>query len=313
MLGLIVDLLNSMWWWPALYCYLWWQDQIWSPIDIMTGIYNRAVYAVPAIEAPLVQCGWWALKTKTVVKMRLGCVASTLDDWVVSPIRNHLWPLEEVKDVHLVRDGEIILSLPYLEAIDDLKNCSCDMVLYEWRAPDKEKFECHVIRSNTLKDLTDRSLKFSSAVFNAACVTLKGSDDKFQIEFNKKNYSIIGNVLFDRTFVKYWLKTHYNGYTLADDQKYVVAFLDGGMIPYTVAEDQYVTVSASGFTIVSNHEDVRGIEENIAGDAQESESDEDPISDAGLVNLVEAGDTSWLGMGAFYRWTTAPVTSKKND
>ena len=314
MLGFIADFLNSMWWWPVLYCYLWWQDQIWSPVDIMTGIYNRAIHAVPAAEESLVRCGWFALKVSTITKMRVGWMVGEINSYIIQPIKNSLWPMEEIRDVRLIRDGQTLITVPFMNIPPALKECHYDMVLYEWRAPVKEKMDCYVIRFDSLKDITDY-FKFSDAKIKTPCISLEGSEEKYQIEFGKEDYAIAGNVLFDRTFMDYWLRRKHDK-VLEPDQKYTIMFFDDQFNQYTVTQDQHVLMSVSGFTIVSNNEDVREIEENITADHSKAEADdneEDPISDAGLVNLIEPGDKQWPGMGIFYRWTSTPVVQKKND
>ncbi len=318
MLGLTADFLNSVWWWPVLYCYLWWQDQIWSPVDIMTAIYNRVIHAVPAAEEPLVRCGWFALKVSTVAKMRIGRLVTGINSYIIQPIQHSLWPVQEVKDVRLIRDGETMITVPFMNIPPELKECEYDMVLYEWRAPVKDKMDYYVLRFDSLKDVTD-NFKFSDAKIKTPCVTLEGADEKYQIEFGKEDYAIAGNILFDRIFIDYWLRRKHSK-VIEPDQKYTVMFFDDQFNQYTVSQDQYVLMCSSGFTIVSNDEDTRCLEENIVGnepgaeaDDEDDEEDEDPVSDAGLVNLVEAGDNSWMGMGAFYKWTSTPVTQKKND
>ena len=237
------------------------------------------------------QAAWYTLKGVTIA----GRTCKPVLDWtktnVLGPLHRSIVGPKSGDGVFLVsKNGTVVHACglhselpisefayrPDLVASSELPDY--EFVIYEWTAPANSQHESFILRFKSLKDVTD-SFQFSDVKFLAPRIVI-GKDgpragDIFDIadDFNERNYYMCGNRLFDRPFVAWYLKEHFD-FSPEDKQDYKVEFLDHNMTKQVVMPDQAVIMKKAGYDIVevqSDHPTLRKRSTRISGAGEERE------------------------------------------
>jgi hypothetical protein len=82
----------------------------------------------------------------------------------------------------------------------------------------------------------------------------------YNLDFGRNQFIIAGNILFDRKFLKWYLKTN-NNVILNDNDKYTVSFIDHNMLYNTIDENFCIEIKKNTYEI-KNIADI-ALENNI--------------------------------------------------
>tara|TARA_Y100001937_G_C7092208_1_gene318290 strand:+ start:639 stop:1391 length:753 start_codon:yes stop_codon:yes gene_type:complete len=212
-------------------------------MSMLTMIRDAFIHFFPSIEYYSWNVLWFLMKVYTYVTRRTKQCARTLHRYFTKPTSNQLY---------IIKDGTTISKIPFAtnnkNATDDY-----DMVLLQWHVTDESsKYKSHMIRSTTIEDVTD-SFVISDECFIGIYVLTKVNDTEignYSIIFGSDNYYIVGNILFDRSFVKYLLRRYFE-VALTDKQTYEVSFFDNKVGHHKMKEPEYVQITKTGFNIVN--------------------------------------------------------------
>ena len=130
-------------------------------------------------------------------------------------------------------------------------NEPCDFAIYEIPV-NNNKYDNYYILYEDYKDIVEIkynnlcSFNFLNMVrFN---FTADSTREIYNLDFGRKQFIIAGNKLFDRKFLKWYLKTN-NNVDLGDNEKYTVSFIDHNMLYNTIDENFYIEIKKNTYEI----------------------------------------------------------------
>jgi len=137
-----------------------------------------------------------------------------------------------------------------------------DMILYnQYIKPadnTNNKFKCNVIRLNNC--INRNYLKIPNIIVsNIKFIDIKVSynDKQYNIDFGVDNYYIVGNVLFDRTFITWYLNVYHLVFIDSKDE-YICHILDNTVNFIQIDSSSYIRIDKDGYCIekYSEHEEI---------------------------------------------------------
>lgn len=78
---------------------------------------------------------------------------------------------------------------------------------------------------------------------------------EYEIDFGNNNFYIVGNTIFDRVFIAYWLQRFYD-ITMLPDDTYKLTFFDNNIKECTLKEPNSITFFKDTYAIRRDDEDV---------------------------------------------------------
>ena len=137
-----------------------------------------------------------------------------------------------------------------------------DMILYnQYIKPSdntNNKFKCNVMRLNNC--INRNYLKIPNIIVsNIKFIDIKVSynDKQYNIDFALDNYYIVGNILFDRPFIK-WYINKYHFITIDDSDEYICHILDNTVNFIQIDASCRICIDKDGYCIekYSEHEEI---------------------------------------------------------
>ena len=139
-----------------------------------------------------------------------------------------------------------------------------DMILYEFF----DSLHCkNIVRLNDeklsdIKSVNDKTFEISNVKFlgikfyiynkkitnSDDSVSDKEENNEYEIDLGNENFYVVGNTIFDRVFVEYWLK-RFHGVTLLPQQTYKVTFFDNNISECILEEPKSITLYKDTYII----------------------------------------------------------------
>lgn len=183
------------------------------------------------------------------------------------------------KNLLLIKDGSIVQKIQFEKMNEITEDQDYDMVLLEYCVDDSNmasKYKTHMIRTTLVEEVTD-NFNVCDTSFIGINVTIKEGNNVVNTEtiiFGSENYYIVGNILFDRDFIKYWMM-RVKQFEMTDTQTYEVSFFDNTVTPHEVKEPEYVQITTNGFDVIRPNILVKeNNEENQENESSMHETDE---------------------------------------
>ena len=212
-------------------------------MSILISIRDAFIHFFPSLEYYSMKMLWFLMKVYTYIMRRTKRYAYTMHKMFIKS-RN--------KQLHVIKDGTTISKI-HLGANNKNTITDYDMVMLKWQITDESsKYNSHMIRSPTIEEVTD-CFDVSEECFMGIYVSTRINDAEigtFAIIFGSDNYYIVGNILFDRCFVKYVLQRYYD-VSMMDTQTYEVSFFDNKVGHHKIKEPEYLQITKTGFNIVN--------------------------------------------------------------
>lgn len=141
----------------------------------------------------------------------------------------------------LVKDGDYTQVLSCPDTPDDY-----DMILYESNDTTHRK---NVVRidNGEYKNNFEKSKAYVLGV-KINLIDEKGNKQEYDVDFGNDNFFIIGNTIFDRAFVQYWLK-RYHGVPMFSGCSYEISFIDHNIESCIVKDPNSITFSKDNYII----------------------------------------------------------------
>tara|TARA_B110000114_G_scaffold182916_1_gene223118 strand:- start:1406 stop:2056 length:651 start_codon:yes stop_codon:yes gene_type:complete len=202
----------------------------------------------PRIERLFQFLFWYTMKVSTMTKKKYNLLTTNINQYIIEPWLQISFPHYEPEDVFFIKNGKIIDRIAFMYINDS--NTKSDMVLYEWTMPDDNKYDHVILRFNTASEVSD-NFKMSKVNLLAIQITIKhenANDTIHSIDFQKDNYYIENNILFDQIFINYWCKEklHIDNVT-----NYEVSFLDNEMSLNIIKPNEYIIIGKNDFEVVT--------------------------------------------------------------
>ena len=124
-----------------------------------------------------------------------------------------------------------------------------DFFLYEIPASARDKkYDTYVLRYDNVEDIVEikHQTDLCPVKFDVIRFEFKNSVRLYNIKFGKQQYIIPGNRLFDRNFLKWFMKTHHN-LTLKEEDKYLISFIDQEMNYVSFDEHSYILIKKDSY------------------------------------------------------------------
>jgi hypothetical protein len=129
-----------------------------------------------------------------------------------------------------------------------------DLVFVQLLIPPQERLKYDVLMGrqepgqSTLaeRDIIPSQVHFWSIKF------LSGEKTCIKIDFQKLNYYVVGNILFDRAFLTWYLHTSHGYELLPTNTDYKVTFIDDNMDFRSVCSQEHVRINLSDYTVEKN-------------------------------------------------------------
>lgn len=209
---------------------------------------------------------WKGMQYYTMIEMRVNKYIKLLD-----PIITYIFPPIKREDLLFIKNGEIVKKYYFDELFKDNDTFNntefpaFEFILYFIKLKNNEKFDYNVLRFNSREHLMSYNYKqllyfkdnkniveHSSLKLLALQVKLKSRvGESIAINFGRYNYFIESNVILDRPFIVYFLKSSYN-ITLGDNEIYEVSFIDKDMNLIKLNEEHRVEVKNNSYVIWIN-------------------------------------------------------------
>ena len=141
-----------------------------------------------------------------------------------------------------------------------------DLVICNIHTDTKEKYDAtrlatreakyDVICDNRLKNiknyfLNNDSVKRSSVKIYNPVIYIHSTNKRYEFNFDKYNYSLVENKLFNGAFVKYWLKEYYNE-NVENLGSYNIIFMDKNMTEINLNENCSIIINENDFSVVKS-------------------------------------------------------------
>jgi hypothetical protein len=122
-----------------------------------------------------------------------------------------------------------------------------DLVLYKEKLLTSDKYKYNVLRLNKHSIITsDFTYNISNIRFIDIQIIYKSI--KYSIDFSKDNYYIVGNILFDIVFIKWYLKRAY-GVILEDTENYTCTIMDQDINFIYLDSSNKIIIEREGYRI----------------------------------------------------------------
>ena len=160
-----------------------------------------------------------------------------------------------------VKDGEEIAKLSFNKFLTKLRNkdisADYDFILHYFPIEKMDKYDKYascVKRYNKVTDITeDRFVTSPKCIeFTMVVLSIKNSDKTYCIDFGNKQFNINGNVLYDRSFLKWVLKKYHN-LSITDNDEYTLTFIDHNMNYIMVPMTCYILLENDDYKLVNIH------------------------------------------------------------
>jgi hypothetical protein len=175
-----------------------------------------------------------------------------------------LEPIPQKPLLTIVYDGNPISNYSFDEFLKNRKklyNMNYDFILYEIPINKKDKYDKYdkyVLRYETIADVINveyNSLK--SFDLNMIQITINDNKDNiYNIDFGRTQYIINGNILLDRSFLKWYLNMNFD-VLLQDEDRYCVTFIDHNMNYVTLTEKCYLLIKKNYYDIIYIENDIK--------------------------------------------------------
>jgi hypothetical protein len=229
----------------------------WYAISIVTPalvfVTSTIEYLYPGkVRMVVMKAGWDAMELWS----RAEIYVSQLYNTYIPTI----FPQEKAQPViKFICDGDEVTSYNLNEFLKKKKNgtinINYDFIFYETPIIKKDKYDkydTYVMRYENINDVLSlecNSLKCFE--LNMIQLTLDNDENKnYPIDFGRKQFMINGNILFDRSFLK-WYLNNYRNITLSDESNYAITFIDHNMNYKTFPDYCYLLIKKNDYDIIN--------------------------------------------------------------
>ena len=197
---------------------------------------------------------WYTLKSYTYVS---NTIINFFSNTLVKPIQNTFISNEYLYLIN--KDGDVIESIKCQKELFSLQltpnsynDVEYNFILYYWHPiTEDSNYNAYILKYDSIHEVSDK-FKFSKIKLLAPSIKVvidKNKKEVFDLsdEFRRNNYYMCNNKLFDKPFVKWFLKKHHN-FELGENL-YQIEFIDNNMKPQVLSPNDYIIINESTYDI----------------------------------------------------------------
>ena len=222
-----------------------------SNFNTVNSLIIKIIETNPYLKNKLIEYSWHYMKIKTVTEKKYNYLSKKINN-IIHPLLTLIFEKEEEQNILFIKDGSLLDKTSYMYIKKYNKNTDYDMILYEWKIPESDKYDNYILRFEHINNVNDK-FKTSKVSLLAVELCIKREnkvEEVYAIDFKKNNYYIVNNVLFDKNFLTYWcnnvLKTELN-------DSYEVSFFDNNMTHHTLKNTDSIKILSDDFEIISSN------------------------------------------------------------
>ena len=201
----------------------------------------------PSFKNRLIKYLWYYMKCKTIIEKKYNFISKKASN-IIDPLLVLIFEKKEEENILIIKEGDIVdkSSYMYIKNYDSISDYN--MVLYEWELPENDKYDNYVLRFSNINEVNDK-FKTSKVTLLAVelCMKTDDCDELYAIDFKKKNYYIVNNILFDKDFLKSWCN---NILKIQLSDNYEISFFDNNMEHHTLKQNQSIKILHDDFEII---------------------------------------------------------------
>lgn len=197
---------------------------------------------------------WFTLKLDTQVNIIFNKTRNYFNDNILKSLYN-LMSIKETKNITFVKDGIEIENMSYNKVILANQFPNYDFILFNTTYNDTE----YTVRFNDINKIkeintnTEYIPQPSSISFLSVEINLVGTntDIKYKIKMNEVNWYVVGNILFDREFIHWYLVKYYNlDIDSVDNINYTICLIDNNVNIMTLTQDFRILIKEDTYEVL---------------------------------------------------------------
>ena len=149
----------------------------------------------------------------------------------------------------IIYDGEELANYTFKDFLHFKKYITCDFILYSIPI-EHEKFDNYVLRYESVEDVLAVEYTSLKSIELTDVHIIVNESETYPIDFGRNQYFINGNVLFDRKFLKWYLKMHQNVYLDSEDD-YRLIFRDHKKKNIILPDYCYLLLKKNNYVVVN--------------------------------------------------------------
>lgn len=197
--------------------------------------------------------GWYVLEFCSKVEIKVQNAYAIIKPYIPS------FNKENTAMIVVIKDGEEIEKYNlddflYLRERGNIIEGTYDFILYELSISNNSKYNKVLLRYNNHKDIMKIEYNaMNEYSFISMQFKIIGLEKIYNINFNKNQFMINGNILFDRHFIK-WFMLKYNNTIVQDKDKYYISFIDHNINYIIITDTEHIIVKNKTYEIVKTKE-----------------------------------------------------------
>ena len=104
------------------------------------------------LKSQLIKYSWYYMKIKTITEKKCNYVNKN----IIHPLLLQIFEKEEEQNILFIKDGTVIDNTSYLYIKKYNKHADYDMILYNWKIPENNKYDNYVLRYEHLNNVSDK-------------------------------------------------------------------------------------------------------------------------------------------------------------
>ena len=167
----------------------------------------------------------------------------------IGTLSHYLYKVPEA-NIKIILDGEVVANYSFDVFLERKKNIVYDFILYTIPAQHNKKYDNYVLRYDNADDIVPVKYTGMKSIELTDFLVIIDETDCYPIDFGRTQYLVNGNVLFDRTFLKWYLNDYYN-VLLNDRTNYRINFRDPEKKIINLPDYCYLLIKKNNFIIVN--------------------------------------------------------------
>ena len=147
----------------------------------------------------------------------------------------------------IIYDGHEIANYTFKDFMHLKEYVTCDFILYSIPV-DNEKYDNYVLRYESVEDVLEVEYTSLKSIELTDVNIIVNETKTYPVDFGRDQYFINGNVLFDRKFVTWYLKSNVQ---LESDDDYRVVFRDQENNLINLPDYCYILIKKNNYVIVN--------------------------------------------------------------
>jgi hypothetical protein len=147
----------------------------------------------------------------------------------------------------IIYDGEEFANYTFEDFLYFKKYITCDFILYSIPVEHK-KYDNYVVRYERAEDVLEVEYTTLKCLELTDVNITVNDSETYPIDFGRNQYFINGNVLFDRKFLKWYLKMNHK--VCLDDDNYKITFRDHEKKFITLPDYCYLLIKINKYIII---------------------------------------------------------------